>query len=331
MERVLFTITTPEGNVQRFTYVQVSSQYRLATLADATGTTRLAYSANRTTVTDPLGLVTYYDFDAAGNLTQITQPGNLITRATWDTSGNLTRIVGPDSLTTDYSFDANGNCTREADTAGNVITRSFDAANRLTAHSVQLAAGSLLTTRYVYDAANKGQLRFELSPEGRVTEHRYNAFGERITTLVVAAGLYTAAANETDLTTWAASRRASVLRTDYTFDARSQLQTLTTYDAVDTTGAGILAGKSVTQYVYDAAGLLLKTIDPNGATTTWTYDGLGRELTRTDALGQATQSQYDDKNNRIISAASARPVCTWGRGAQRRVARCQAGVWGQPC
>jgi YD repeat-containing protein len=306
----LASITTPEGNVQRFTYILVGSQYRLATLTDAIGTTRLAYSGARTTVTDPLGLITYYDFNTAGQLTQLTRPGNQITRYTWDAAGNLTRVIGPDNLTTDYTYDANGNCTREADSAGNILTRSFDSANRLTAQSVQLAAGSLLTTRYAYDATNKGLLRFEVSPEGRVTEHRYDSFGQRTTSLTYAVGLYTGTVTESALATWVASRQASALRTDFTFDARGQLQTSTTYDAVDANGAGLAAGKSTTQYIFDAAGNLLKRIDAVGASTTWSYDGLGRQLTQTNALGQTTLTTYDDTNNRIVTTEASGLITT---------------------
>ena len=297
--RRLASITTPEGNVQRFTYTQAGSQWRINSVTDATGTTTFTYSTNRTAVTSPLGLVTFYDFDASGQLTALTTPANQITRYTWDAAGNLTRITAPDGLVTNFTFDANGNCTREADTAGRVITRSFDSSNRLTAETRQGAG----TARFIFDATNKGWLRFELTPEGRVREHRYNAFGERITTLVYATGTYTGTTTEAALTTWAAARKASVLRTDYTFDARSQLASVTTYDAVDANGNGLATGKSTTQTVFDARSQLLQTLAPNG-TTTYTYDGLGRELTRTNALGQTATRQYDQANNRLITTAA---------------------------
>ena len=71
--------------------------------------------------------------------------------------------------------------------------------------------------------------------------------------------------------TWAAARKASTLRTDYTFDARSQLTSITTYDGVDANGNGITANKSTTQLLFDAAGQLLQTIDARGNTTSTTY------------------------------------------------------------
>src|SRR6266540_284013 len=163
-----------------------------------------------------------------------------------------------------------------------------------------------LTNRYVYDANN--HLRFTVSAEGLVTEYRYNASGRRIAAIGYTASRYTvstlapsATLSEANLTAWLPADRSASIRTDTAYDFRGQVASTITYKAVNAAGAGILDGtEAVTQYVYDQAGNLLKTIDPRGTATTYVYDGLGRLLSTTDALGRVTLTQYDDANRKTV-------------------------------
>lgn len=75
-KRIASAVQT-DGSSLAFTYVQVGTEHRVASVTDAQGRiTRYSYdTANRrTTVTDPLGLSTVYAYDAAGQLLQITYP-----------------------------------------------------------------------------------------------------------------------------------------------------------------------------------------------------------------------------------------------------------------
>ncbi|MET3517893.1 YD repeat-containing protein, partial [Pseudacidovorax sp. 1753] len=318
------SVTQSDGTSLAFTYVQVGTDYRVATVKDGLGqTTSYSYDTTnrRTTVVDPLGLTTFYTYDASGQLTQIQAPAiggvSQLTLFAYDASGNVTQVTDPMGFTVTMQYDANGNQTLQRDAVGNTISRTFDTKNQVLTETVYLTpdpdgAGSgqpsvPATTRYVYDAAGKNQLRFVLSAEGRVTEYRYNIYGQQVSVHQYAGGKYnvaaltsTASPSESQLVSWAGTQDLTQSsRTDTIYDARGQVQKTTAFSAVDSAGVGIIDGtESVTQYVYDRAGLLLSTISPTGGSTQFVYDGLGRQLSSQDALSQTTLTSYDDANNK---------------------------------
>ncbi|MGJ3704011.1 LysM peptidoglycan-binding domain-containing protein [Variovorax sp. AFSI2.2] len=320
------SVTQKDGTSLAFTYVLVGPDYRVATVKDGLGqTTSYTYNTTTrsTTVTDPLGLVSVYSYDTAGQLTQIQAPPvggvSQLTLFNYDASGNVTLVTDPQGFAVTMQYDAYGNQTLQRDAAGNTITRTYDARNQLLTETVYLApdpdgAGAAqpslpVTTRYVYDNTGKNQLRFVLSSEGRVTEYRYDSYGQRTSTLQYAAGKYdvsalgaTATPSEAELVTWGAAQdRTQASRTDTVYDARGQVQKNTVFSRVDASGNGIADGsQSVTQYVYDRAGLLLSTISATTGTTQYTYDGMGRQLSTLDALNQTTLTSYDDANNKTV-------------------------------
>lgn len=159
-----------------------------------------------------------------------------------------------------------------------------------------------MTTRYAYDA--KHHLRFTISAEGLVTEHQYNELGQRTSTLQYSAGKYDVTAlsastslSEAQVSPWAQDQaKGSLLRTDFTYDSRGQLDKLTTYASVDVNGVGVTADgtQSVTQYVYDQAGNLLSKVDGRLNRISYAYDGLNRITTYTDASRVATETSYLD-------------------------------------
>lgn len=314
--RRVASVTQSDGSKLAITYVQVGTDWRVATLRDALDNlTRFTYdtATRRTSVTDPLGFVTLYDHDTAGQLTKVTAPGTGATQSYVYDAGNVVRIVDGEGRITDFAYDANGNAILQRDGAGNTVTRTYDARNQLLTETLWLVpdpdgegpgqAAQPLVTRHVYDGGGKNLLRFVVGPEGQVREHLYNAWGERVSTIDYAAAPYdlstlatTASPTEAQLIAWVGAQdRSRTQRTDFSWNARSLLQKTTTYATVDAAGNGVAgATSSVTQYVYDQAGLLLKTISPTNGNTVYTYDGLGRELTATDALGRQTVTAYDD-------------------------------------
>jgi YD repeat-containing protein len=322
--RRIASITQSDGSSLSFTYLQVGADYRVASATDAAGRiTSYTYdTANRrTTVTDPLGLVTAYAYDAAGQLTQIAGPAvggaSQVRSFVYNAQGDVVQIVDALGQTVTMEYDANGNQVLQRDSAGNTVTRAYDANNQLIAETVYAVAdpdgaGSAqasvpLTTRYVYDAAGKNLLRFVLSPEGRVTEYRYNNYGQRVAIVQYTAGSYgvsglavAAVPAESELAGWAgAQNQARTSRSDLSYDFRGQIQSITNYAKVDVAGNGVLDGsQAVTQYVYSQAGQLLQTIAADGGATAYTYDGLGRVLSAQNALTQTTLTSYDDANRK---------------------------------
>lgn len=126
--------TQEDGSVNRFTYVHLLGQYRIASVTDALGqATRFDYDldARRTTVTDPLGLVTLYDYDGAGQLLQIAGPalhdGPQVRAFRYNSRGDVTQVTDARGLVTVMEYDRNGNLVLQRDGAGNTVARSYGA------------------------------------------------------------------------------------------------------------------------------------------------------------------------------------------------------------
>ncbi len=291
----------------------------------------------QTDVSDPLGRVTTFANDASGRLVGVLSPTvngvRLETRYTYDanTADLLTVTEDPLGLNrvTTHTYDANGNVLTSRDSLGNTITRTYNGANQLVTETRYVVPdpdgggsgqpGTPLTTRYAYDSDQ--HLRFVISADGRVTEHQYNAAGQRLATLQYADAVYdvsglaaATALTEAQLTTWTGARNLLLLqRIDYTYDFRGNVATATAYASTNSSGVGQAAGSSITRFVYDQRGRLLQTIDPRGEATagdpndyrtTFTYDGLGRVLATTEWIDasttRTTTSSYQDENNRIV-------------------------------
>jgi YD repeat-containing protein len=330
------SVTQSDGTQLSFTYVQVGGVYKVATVTDALGAvTSFSYNAaqNTTTVTDPLGAQSVYLYDAQGQLLQV-RSGVTAANATglsqisyaYDAVGNVTLVTDGEGHKVTLQYDGRGNLTREVDSAGDTRVRTYNGANQLLTDTIYADAAVVdraafnkdaalpETTRYVYAAGNANRLRFAITPQGNVTEYRYDAYGQRTSTIAYAGAAYNTAAlavtevpTEAQLGNWAAAQ--DLTRTELTelaYDARGQLSSSTTYAAVAANGSGVAGTAATTQYIYDPRGLLLQKIEPaataGGATavTTYTYDGLGRLLAVSapsldgGATPNTTVTSYDD-------------------------------------
>jgi RHS repeat-associated protein len=175
-----------------------------------TTTTNYAYDANGnlTQVTDPLGHITkftydalnrvtveqqpapsstasspyvHYAYDGRDQLTSVTDPRNLSTVYTVDGLGNQTALTSPDTGTATKTYDAAGNLQTVTDARGKTTTYTYDALSRVT--SVAYASGP--STLFEYDGGpngapnaigrltkitdESGQTTYSYDPVGRVT------------------------------------------------------------------------------------------------------------------------------------------------------------------
>ena len=315
-------MTQADGTSLSFTYVRIDTNYRVASVTDGQGrVTRMNYdlAARRTDMTDPLGYVTSFYYDGADRLTQVLSPAvsgvRIATSYAYDANGNVLSITDGNGNAVTMQYDGNGNQVRQQDPLGNVVVRTFNATNHVLTESVRMDNGAApLVTRYVYDSRN--HLRFQISPEGRVTESRYDGFGQKLTEISYAGAEYltegmaeSAVPTEAAMAAWAAAQdRSKTERADYTYDFRSQLASSTTYPRVDADGKGIADGsESVTRLFYDRTGRLVKSLDPrvpagpDALVSSYTYDGLDRLLAFTNANGHQVLNRYDDAGNRTIS------------------------------
>jgi YD repeat-containing protein len=253
------SLSQSDGSRLDFTYVLIgAADYRIASVKDGLNQiTNYTYDS-------------LYEYDTAGQLTKITAPviGGVsqISSFAYNANGDLTLVTDAEGRTVTMTYDANGNQTLQRDAAGNTVTRSYDVRNQLLTETVYLTpdpdgAGALTpgtpqVTRYVYDAAGKNLLRFVLSPEGRVTEYRYNGFGQRINSyqfesLTYATGALapTAVPTEAELAAWVAAQSANgaaaaAQRTNFTYDARGQLASTAAYNSNSASGMTLSGGKA---------------------------------------------------------------------------------------
>ncbi len=144
---------------------------------------------NKDRVTDALGRVTDYDYDAHGRIFRMVRDKNGIAAGTtyrYDALDNLKEVVDPAGLVTSYDYNAFGELVHEYspdtghqrytyDSAGNMRTRkdardivttySYDALNRLIGVSYP---NSGKNEAYVYDEAHPDCLSGERSAKGLV-------------------------------------------------------------------------------------------------------------------------------------------------------------------
>ncbi|WP_005034730.1 Ig-like domain repeat protein [Holophaga foetida] len=350
------SITQPDGTHLAFTYVLADGQFKIATVTDGNNqVTSFAYNTttNTTTVTDPLGVAASYQYDSKDQLTQV-RTGitagyptgqTLLTYSYTSTLGEVASITDGLGRVTTLSYDEKGNLTKQVDGAGDTTEWTYNGANQVKTETryATPAQGSTgpsqaQTTRYVYDASNATLLRFGVSPNGRVTEYRYNSQGLRISTIRYTAGTYDTSAlglaevpTEGQMETWqGAQDLTQSQRTDFAYDFRGQLQSSTSWGSTDSTGAGVSGKASTTQYVYNQRGELLLTTTPDGLGSSHTvYDGFGRVVyseVKGGDLSTATVTQYDDANGKTtVTLANGLVSTSTFDGAGRLVSVAQAG------
>ena len=355
ISRRVSSVAQSDGTSLHIVYAEVDGAYRVASIRDALNhTTSYSYNTAQrlTTVVDAEGLVSTFQYDAKGQLIEMRQgvtsarPKGLNQLSfVYNTRGDVLRVNDGFGCSVAYEYDANGNQTRQIDAAGNTMVRAYDARNRLVAETayeraadagLQADASEPQTTRYVYDTGNKGLLRFTVSAEGRVIEHRYNLLGQRTATIEYSAGAYdasglglTEAPTEAAVASWAAVQdSARTLRTERTYDMWGQLSATTVFGQIGGAGAG--SQPAVTTYVHNSRGELLQVLDANGRATTYTYDGLGRRLTVVAPAGDGngsitTTTSYGDAAHTvtITSAEGLQTISTFD-AAGRLVSVAQA-------
>ena len=215
-----------------FTY-ETTGAFRVLTVKDGTNNiTTFAYPTTSTaTVTDAKGQITTLTYSILTDSSQ-----KLLTRVQgpagsgqdinylYDTNGNVSQMTDSRGNWTVYTYDVNGNQLTQQDMLGNTIVRTYTTSNQMLTETVYtdvdstpgvlsvsntttIGTGTAQTTRYVYDNSVGGtnnRLRFIISPEGRVTEYRYNTNGTRASTIQYTGNLFAVAGavTEAQLMTW---------------------------------------------------------------------------------------------------------------------------------
>lgn len=255
-------------------------------------------------MTDPLGRLTTYGYDADGRLISETRafgtPVAVTTRRTYSPDGNLLSVTeglgSPAATTTTMEYDAMDRVTSTTVADGTI--------DESTTSSFYNTLGQLATTtdplgritRYDYDAA--GRRTDTTVPDGTLFRSEYDAFS-RVVRSIAAVGLPEQAITATIYD----SRDRAVTRTDPT-----GVTTVTAYDGGGLpTSVTLSSGKSV-DFTYDANGNRLQTITAPGTveqtTSSTTYDSRNRPFTQTDGEGSLTRIDRD-RLGRVLKVTDA--------------------------
>jgi YD repeat-containing protein len=263
----LLSGTDPRGVV----YVQntYDSSGRVATQKNGRGlTTTFGYNtptSGTTTVTDPLGNVTQYVYDANTRLAQIVNAQGATTSYAYDTHNNKTAITNANGRTTHFTYDGYGNVTSVTNPLGDTANFTYDVKNDiLTATS---PAGGVTT--FSYDG--NGDLVTTQDALGNKMTLAYDAFGEIVARTSPIGNTSTLTYDSSGNLTKISNVSGSA--TTFGYDGISRATSVTdgnghtftvTYDALSRRTKTVDALGNQTQYAYDAVGNLLKVIDAKG-------------------------------------------------------------------
>ena len=248
--------------------------------------------------TDPMGLITEYEYDALNRLLKSSLPPPMAGDPRSDTlfgfneAGNLVSQTDANGHTTLYTYDLAGNRTSRTLPGGESESFTYDTANRLVGHTD--FNGNLTA----FGSDERGRRTTTLYHDGSSLLVTYNGMGERLS-VVDSRG---ATSYDYD-TRNRLVRRADPdgLTLDYAYTVINRLANVTT------------SGGRITSHSYDALGRLLSTTAAEGGVTGFGYDPVGNLVLSEQANGTIAEHVYNSRNqltslhnrysdNNIISA-----------------------------
>jgi YD repeat-containing protein len=322
ISKLVQTISQTDGSMVELGY-DGSNRLTSITQTAADGATRIttvAYNAGSTAITDPTGQVVTLEYDTTTQaLKKIIAPpayaGAAAQTAQFSyssTTGDVLSVTDGFGNVTGHSYDSQGNATSSTDRLGNVVTRTYGTRNELLTEtrpgSSAASNATTLTTRYAYDA--QLNLRFVVTPEGRVTQYLNDSYGQPYYRIVYTKDRYDVSAlaastplTEAQLASWHAGLAdKSAMNYDYTyFDQRGNIGQEVDYGGTDSAGNPITTdGYTHEYFTYDQAGQLLNRTTASLNTETFVYDGLGRLTASVDLNGGSTSFLFQDAQRQTV-------------------------------
>lgn len=266
----------PTGVERTVDGVDIDTTYIYETSVGTSCSSPAANNGRLCSVTDPLGHVTSYTYDAIGNVLSITDPLIHVQHYTYTALNDVSVANGPRTDVTDttsHGYDGNGNVT--------TITDAF----------------SKVTTLNYADAANPGLVTSIVEPDtagdpvgSHITTFTYDAYGNRTSVKDALNNTTTSAFDLGGRMTSVTDAMTPSRTTLFTYDPRNLL--LTVEDPFN-------GPTHKTAYTYDAVGSRKTVTNARGYTTTYDYDNKRRMITVTDALPTpgVTNYTYDGNDN----------------------------------
>ncbi len=266
---------------------------------------------------------TDYVYDGVGRLIQQTaaSPDDIVegvsTTTTYTLTGKTESVTTPDGLVT-YEYDPRGNLvkTNFHDAGTPVIGSSQETGYDAEGRQLWSKDRDGVVTSTVYDELGRAVRSYlpDATPtvyyDGPFTETVYDILG-RVAEHRVGVDATTPTVLVTSYTYVIGTDTTPVSQTVKNFVTENGMNvphpTTTVFDANGNSVMVTDARDNVTQFEYDFAGRLVKTIYPDNLFTQVTYDRGGRKIAERDRAGLVTQFDYD-KLGRLTSVTDAQIV-----------------------
>jgi RHS repeat-associated protein len=309
-------------------------------LTDATGRavtlTRDISGARVLTITDPIGRVVTYQYDASARLASVTNPAGGVTQYAYDAQHRMTTITDARGITyLTNVYDTNWRVCRQTQADGGVFTMYYVTTDiATTPASLQLlneaAAGGPISQTACSGTGSMNPVvaTVLVDPRGKPTTYRFNGSGA-LTSVTDAQGQTTT--YERDATTNLLQSVTDPLNrvTSYTYDGNGNVLTITdpggnvrtmTYEPTFSRVTSITDPlNNVTGFTYDSHGNLTSVIDPLSHQGTVAYNTYGQPVSVTDPLNNTSTLTYDTAGNLATTADPLGNTVTRGYDAVSRV------------
>lgn len=268
-------------NYATFTY----DRYTGKALSSAHGTNgdiekySFSYLEYQTKVTNPLGLVTNYNYDTINN------KKSLISVSRQDaTYCNAAMQL--------YTYDALGFEDKVTDWTGKVTDYDYNSKGQLISVTTGYGTSDAETTSYTWDNTF-GHLPTVIETSALRTEYDYDA-NQNVIEI-----------KRTNLTSYGITNETRVTTINYTQHPNGMISSMTTNGPRDDIN-------DVTTIYYNDKGMMSKVVDALGNQTLFTqYDGNTNLISQTEANGLVTKYQYTPNNQLKSVQKGTRPVTSY--------------------
>jgi len=278
-----------------------------------------------TTLTDALGQVTAFEYDAQGNLTATVDPTGARTTLAYNTVGQPTSVTDALGNTTSFEYDLVGNLIATGDPLGNTTRRTYDDVSRL----IALTDANGNTTQFAYDALNRVEAMTDAL--ANLTRFAYDANGNLLTVADAKGQTTTYTYDSMDRLS---TRVDPLLRTErYAYDLGGNLTQFTdrkgqvstfTSDVLNRRSQAAYNDGSGTAFSYDAVGRLVKAVDSTGGAIDWSYDLVDRLVQELTPQG-TVQYTHDVLGRRSTMTANGQPSVGYQYDAASRLTQVSQG------
>ena len=234
-----------------------------------------------------------YSYDPNGNRTTLTNPEGGVTTYEFDELNRLARQTNPRAESTTHSYDAAFRRTQVGFANGTSATLAYDDASRLDTLTHQGPAGIVSQHSYSYDGVGN---RIAVSELAGLNTYTYDAANRLI------AATHPESSNPSEQFTYdqVGNRLNSHLSSAYIYDDGNRLLEDDTFRYTYDSN-GNLTSKvekstgDTTVYAYDAEHQLVRVDLPDGSSVSYRYDGRGRRVER-NVNGQIARYVYDGED-----------------------------------